>query len=327
MPQLLSRDIVANVLWLVSVASLALLVGMIVLRGVRRIHTHRMQLLDTRVRPLVLSLALAEAEELPELLEIVTTLNRAQQQRASYLATHMLAEFNGEARHNLAEMLTELGETARQVQATTSRNRISRAKAAEYLGLVTMAGRLPLLKRLSQDPQREVRLVALRALGREGSEESAAWLVEMLRSPHLAPPSLVGAAVLSMHVPQPQGLQEALIHPDAGVRQTAVIICGVISSAETTAQLLTLVEEDLDPQVRIATARALARLQVRSAVEVLAEVAFTDNDIDVRAAAATALRDLPSVWTRDALVVLSRDTNHPQIQRAALRPTELGGSR
>jgi hypothetical protein len=120
----------------VTYASLALLVAMIGLRIIRKFHEQLLARLDIRVRPIVLNIAVAENDELPELFGQVSKLQIFAKQQAVATAFKMMPEVSGESRHNLALLMIDQGVVTRSLKRVNSLDSIRRARAAELIGLV-----------------------------------------------------------------------------------------------------------------------------------------------------------------------------------------------
>jgi HEAT repeat protein len=183
------------------------------------------------------------------------------------------------------------------------------------------------LARLTKDRSREVRIVAIRGLGRTRSDAATALIERVLQQPRTAPTWLTGSARLELGTTQQFPLKLFLSHPSSVVRQVSTALGSLMPQAETGALLSKCLLNDEDRLVRVAAARALARLQSRAGVEALSIASLSDPNRSVRVSAARALSELPSQWTRDALVYLRGTSIEPAVRRAALpapRPDQLG---
>jgi HEAT repeat protein len=315
---LFSLDFLTLFLLVVTFTSLGLLVAMIGLRIIRKFHEQHLARLDVRVRPIVLSIAVAENEELPELFVHVSRLRIFARQQAITTAFRMLTEVSGESRRNLAALMIDQGVVKKSLRRVSSLDPVRRARAAELLGLVNPPEALEVLARLTKDRSREVRIVAVRGLGRTQSDAATALIERVLQQPRTAPTWLTGSALLELDTPQQFPLKTYLSHPSPVVRQVATTLGSLMPQADTGILLGRCVLEDDDRLVRVMAARALARLQSRAGVEPLSIAAMSDPHRSVRVAAALALSQLPQPWTRDALVYLQASSVEPAVRRAAL---------
>lgn len=307
----------------VTYSSLGLLVVMIGLRIIRKFHEQHLARLDVRVRPLVLSIAVAENEELPELFEQISRLRIFAKQQAMDTAFKVLTEVSGESRHNLAALLIDQGMVKKSLKRVTSLDPVRRARAAELIGLVNPPEAVEVLARMTKDRSREVRIVAVRGLGRTQTDEAATLIKRLLQQPRTAPTWLAGSALLELGVTQEFPLKMFLSHPSPVVRQVATTIGSLMPQSDTALLLGQCLLEDEDRLVRVMAARALGRLQSRAGVEPLSVAALSDSNRSVRVSAAQALSELPSSWTRDALVYLQATSTEPAVRRAALPAPHL----
>lgn len=315
---LFSLDFLTLFLLVVTFTSLGLLVAMIALRVIRKFHEQHLARLDVRVRPVVLSIAVAESDELPALFKQVTAFRIFARQQAIATAFKMLTEVSGESRRNLAALMIDQGVVKKSLKQVGSLDPIRRARAAELLGLVNPPEALEVLARLTKDRSREVRIVAVRGLGRTHSDAATALIERVLQQPRTAPTWLTGSALLEYETPQHFPLKTYLSHPSPVVRQVATTLGSLLPQADTTILLGRCVLEDEDRLVRVMAARALGRLQSRAGVEPLSIAAMSDPNRSVRVAAALALSELPQTWTRDALIYLQSPSIEPAVRRAAL---------
>jgi HEAT repeat protein len=315
---LLSMDFLTLSLLAVTATSLVLLLVMVGLRIIRKLYDQHLARLDVRVRPLVLGIAVAEPEELDELISQVHKLRVFARQQAVDTAFKMLAEVNGESRRNLSALMIELGVVTKALRRTRSIDPVRRSRAAELLGLVNPPEAVEALKRLSTDSNREVRIVAVRGLGRTNTPEAVKYIESVLSDPSRVPPWLAGTAFLEDNSAKTFPLDQFLSNPSPVVRQTAMTLASLNPHGKTVELLSQCVLEDPDRLVRVYAARALGRIQSRAGVEPLRIAAMSDSNRSVRVASARALQTLPSSWTKDALVYLQSDMMDPEVRRAAL---------
>lgn len=323
---LFSLDFLTLVLLVVSFSSLALLLAMIGLRVVRKFHEAHLARLDVRVRPIVLSIAVAESDELPDLFAQVSGLRIFARQQAIDTAFRMLAEVSGESRGNLAALMIDQGVVKTSLKRTRSLDPVRRARAAELLGLVNPPEALEALALLTRDRRREVRIVAVRGLGRTHSDKAASIIERVLQQPRTVPTWLTGSALLELETLQQFPLQTFLSHPSPVVRQVACTLGSLMPKSDAALLLGKAVLEDTDRLVRVAAARALGRIQSRQGVEPLSVAALSDPNRSVRVAAAVALTELPHSWTRDALIYLQAPSIEPAVRRAAIPAPQSGES-
>lgn len=314
----LSMDVLTLALLVVTFGSLALLIAMIGLRIIRKLHEQHLARLDVRVRPLVLMVAVSEQDELTSSIEPILKLRVFAQQQAEDTAFRMLAEVSGESRRNLAALMVELGAVKKALRRSRSVDPVQRARSAELIGLTNPPQALEILSRLAYDKRHEVRIVAIRGLGRINSVDALETIQSILADPILSPPWITGSAYLEFDATNSFELALFLQNPSPVVRQTAITLASLAPQKETAEHTISALLNDEDRLVRITAARALARLQSRVAIDPLNTAAMTDKNRSVRVAAARALSQLPEAWTRDSLVYLQSSTVEPAVRRAAL---------
>ncbi|WP_280803131.1 HEAT repeat domain-containing protein [Aurantimicrobium minutum] len=239
-------------------------------------------------------------------------------QQALDISFRMLAEVSGESQRNLALLMTELGAVQKAFTRARSKDSVRRARAAELLGLVNPVGAVDALITLSSDSNREVRMVATRALGRTDTQLAIRQLERLFQQPRSVPSWISGSALLDTASPVDFELSKYLGHPSPVVRQNAVTIASLMPRSDTGLLLGRCLLDDPDRLVRVMAARALGRVQMRVGVEPLTTAALSDPHKSVRIAATQALAQLPSPWTSDALVYLKSPKMDPAVQRAAL---------
>lgn len=311
-------DYLTFALLFVIFASLGLLVLMIGLRGVRKLHEQHLARLDHTVRPRVLALTVAESDELDRLIQDICALNFLARQRAGQLTFRMLTEVSGESQHNLATLMSALGAVEKAQKNSRSFSSMRRAHAAELLGLVKPPHALEIVTKLAADQNREVRIVAVRALGRLNNTGAITQLERILLQPRTVPSWIAGSALLDVDIPVDFVLSKYLGHPAPVVRQIAVTIASLRPRPDTVSALGKCVLDDTDRLVRVMAARALGRIQSRAGIEPLTVAALSDPNKSVRVAAAQALALLPAAWTRDVMVYLRSTSMDSAVQRAAL---------
>lgn len=197
------------------------------------------------------------------------------------------------------------------------------------------ASALPSFQQLSQevaDPSAKVRRQALRALAEQGGPEALVLLARLVNDLDSGIAESAIEAVIGIYVQPPpkrsmrhaadaftlapyhatpwrvppelsDALVRALAHDQPSIRRDSAYAVGIVMAPPVTDRVafeLIASLGDREPTVRIAAARVLGRLQVRSAgVELIGRV--NDEDLDVRLASMRALGDLRDSRAVEAL--------------------------
>lgn len=307
----------------IVLATAVVVVGMLIALLVQRTLRHRRQrlsaALDRRIRPLVLLATVAEADEVDPLLARVRALDAQEQHHVSRTVFRMLRDVTGEAADRLRLIGDAAGITERVFAATQDRGVSLRADAAEALGLLRPPGALEALCRLAGDPSAVVRTVAVRALGAFTDPSAVEVVVSALAAGSEVPNSVAASALLEQGLAANEQVRAALTDEDAGVRQGAARVAGLLQvpgSGDSLARLL----GDEQHSVRLAAARSLRRLPVRSAVPALLERALADDGEGE--AAAKTLAAMPGAWTTDAMARIDGEGSLAVRRAAGLRRRE-----
>ena len=262
----------------VATIVLAMLVGAVaVLGGViaggraarRLVEASRARLASTSRRSL---LALAAGDDDPALLETLAGLPPATWRAVEPTAVALLGKVRGEAYAALVSVLERRGMADRALRDVHRWGAIRRARAAEVLGSLRRRDAVPPLRHLLTDPDPDVRMVAVRALGRIGDADSATPLLQALVGPRPIPPQLIAQALMGLGAPAQPLVEAGLGHPDELVRATAAEVLGLVGAISATARLVRALREDASLEVRLRAARALGKLGIGSALPPLLDV-------------------------------------------------------
>lgn len=161
-----------------------------------------------------------------------------------------------------------------------------RLRAAEMLQHHPLPEAVPVARRLAASGDAPVRVLALRLLGRIGSEPAIEALVAFAADPRLR--ATVVRALSELPDPTCAAVRRALSHRDASVRR-AVVEALARSRHPHAARLLVSALDDQSPRVRLEVARALGRLDLGNADHELVAVAESDANPAVRLVALRAL--------------------------------------
>ena len=222
-------------------------------------------------------------------------------------ALRLLGKLRGEAHAALVSVFLRRGTGRAALRDLRSRSRVRRARAAQVLGDLEVRQAVPELCRLLTDRHAEVRVVAVRALGRIG-DPTAAWrLITSLDRSDPVPSLLVTHTLVQLGPDAEVTLSAALDHPQARVRAVCLDALGLLGAAGSVGRVARVLREDTVLDVRVAAAANLGRLGARSAIEPLIGALTAARPAPLGAAAARALGDLGAPSAVPALAALLDD--------------------
>ena len=240
------------------------------------------------------------------------------------MATALLGKVRGDARDGLVALFERRGVGERALVDVARIGAVRRARAAEVLGNLGRRDAVPLLCAGLADRNPDVRLVAVRALGRIGDAAAAQPLLATLARPEPAPVHLVAYALVQLDGGADAALLAALAHPAPQVRATALDALRLRGTIGAEARAVEVLRVDPSAWVRGQAARLLGRVGARAAVEALTTAAHRDPVPDVRAQAARALGDLGAPAAVPALRELLDDPRYRVAHEAAAALARLG---
>jgi HEAT repeat protein len=239
-------------------------------------------------------------------------------------ALSLLGKLRGEAHLALVSVFLRRGAARTALGALHSRSPVRRARAAQLLGDLELRQAVPELCRLLTDRHEEVRVVAVRALGRIG-DPAAAWrLIASLDRPDPVPSLLATQALAQLGPDAELTLSAALDHPQARVRAVCLNALGQLGAAGAVQRVARVLREDTVLDVRIAAAATLGKLGTRSALDPLTRALIPARPTPLRAAAARALGELGSPAAVPALAALLDDDAYRVAHEAAQALRRLG---
>jgi HEAT repeat protein len=305
---------------LVAVVTL-IAAAIVIVRGRRHLRRRRIAALGAGPRRALLAFVADNGEHGSEdLIAIPEDAWRA----AWPAATGLLGKLRGEAHAALVSVFLHRGEARAALRDVHARSSVTRARAAQLLGDLELAAAVPDLCRLLTDRDPEVRVVAVRALGRIG-EPSAAWRIIASLDQHDPLPSLLATHTLVQLGPDAEVvLSAALDHPQARVRAVCLDALGLLGATAAVHRMARVLRHDEVLDVRVAAAVNLGRLGTRTAVRPLSEALEAGRPPALRAAAARALGDLGSPGAVPALTALVGDGEFQVAHEAAHSLRRLG---
>jgi HEAT repeat protein len=241
-------------------------------------------------------------------------------------ALGLLGKLRGEAHVALVSVFLRRGTARAALRDLRSGSAVRRARAAQVLGDLELRQAVPELCRLLSDRRDEVRVVAVRALGRIG-DPAAAWrLIASLDQSDPVPSLLVTHTLVQLGPDAEVTLSAALDHPEARVRAVCLDALGLLGAAGSVNRVARVLREDTVLDVRVAAAACLGRLGVRAALEPLVAALGAARPAALRAAAARALGELGASAAVPALTELLDDAEYRVAHEAAHALRRLGAA-
>ncbi len=247
-------------------------------------------------------------------------------QAAEPTAVALLGKVRGDAHRALVDVFQRRGIALRARRALRDRSPVRRARAAQLLGDLELREAVGDLGDLLGDRHAEVRIVAVRALGRIG-DPGAAWrLLASLDRPDPTPALLVTDAIVQLGTEVEITLSAALDHPQARVRAVCLDALGLLGATGTAARVGRVLAADRELDVRVAAAATLGKLGARSGLPPLLEALRPNRPVPLRAAAARALGELGAPSAVPELEALLADPAHRVAHEAAHALRRLGAA-
>jgi HEAT repeat protein len=303
----------AQILVLAAITNLVLIIGLSVttalvkVRRERRAKARELEL--GMLRPILLRY-LATWED-GNARDLGDTLIKHRSRTTSFeeVVAGLLPKLRGADRSVLVDILRRRGTVAKACQSTRSRLTVRRYQAVELLGAAGVLEGTPFAAGLLDDKDAEVRLAAVRALGRIGGLEAATALLEHLDRPDARiPPHPVTMALLRIGTDATEPLLIALTAERANVRTIAAEVLGVLGIFSAVPHLEEQLATDQQAAVRVGAAHAVGRLGMPSSIPVLLQTLAQDREVEVLAAACTALGRITDPSTIPAL---EQSLGHP----------------
>ncbi len=305
----------------ITAAIAALTVGIVTVRMVRTRRGRERAALAEAPRKALLAFVADNGEEGAD--DLVAIDDRAWQ-AAEPAANALLGKVRGDAHKALADVFQRRGAAVRACRSLRDRSPVKRARAAEFLGDLELRSAVPDLCDLLDDRHREVRIVAVRSLGRIG-DPAAAWrLLASLDRADPTPSLLVTDALVNLGLDVEVTVSAALDHPRERVRAVCLDALGLLGAAGAVPRVARVLDNDASLDVRVAAAATLGRLGTRSGVPPLVDSLGQDRPVPLRAAAARALGELGAVAAVPQLEALLGDDAYRVAHEAAHSLRRLG---
>jgi HEAT repeat protein len=263
--------------------------GIIVVRVGRRVRGKRRAALAAGPRRALLAFVAENGEEGSEdLIAIPDDAWRA----ALPAALGLLGKLRGEAHSALVSVFLHRGAARAALADLHARSAVRRARAAQLLGDLELREAVPQICELLTDRDHEVRVVAVRALGRIGDAKAAWRMIASLDLRDPVPSLLATQALVQMGRGAEVTLSAALDHPQARVRAVCLDALGLLGATGAVSRMARVLADDEVLDVRVAAATNLGRLGARGALQPLIDSLDPPHPDALRAAAARALGDL-----------------------------------
>lgn len=282
------------VLWGLAVAALAtvaIAAALVGARARRRALERRREALTARHRTDILTLVAGEPVEVPDAVERLSRLSRADWVVLEPQVVALLSNVRGEAVRPIHQVLS-----AHRVAALTRRqlrswDAVQRGRAAHLLGLMRDADSRRPIERLMHDRDRDVRIAAVRALGRIGNAHSAAPLLGTLHGRRHVPAGVVAVAVAALGPESADTLAASLGSRNELVRLVCCDAAGLMgeSGTDVVPALCNALRKDHSPDVRQHAADALGRIGDERSGPYFSLALRTHNPPLVKAAVAEAV--------------------------------------
>jgi len=302
----------------------AVLFGVVTVVGrlARRAARNRRARLAAPARRLLVRLTAGDDDE--TLIEQLVAVDPRTWRAVEPAAVAMLGKVRGEAHTALVTVFQRRGAGTRAERDLRARGRVVRARAAEVLGNIGTADDVPRLVDLLHDPVPDVRVVAVRSLGRIAHPSAARPLLASTAGTASVPPQLVAHALARLGLAAQHDVAAALDDPSELARATALDVLGLIGAVGSARQVEFALRSDLSLEVRLRAARTLGRLGTRSALAPLLEAVEPDRPAALRAEAARALGELGAPAAAQPLAALLTDPDYQVAHRAARALLRLG---
>lgn len=318
-----------ELLLIAAIANLALIIGLALTTALVKVRRERREKRRetelAALRPVVLNY-LATWEE-GDARDLGDELIRHHAHTTSFeeVVAGLLPKLRGADRSVLVDILRRRGTVDAACAATGSWSTVRRYRAVELLGAAGVREAVPFVVKLLGDPNNDIRLASVRALGRIGGIDAAKALLTALDADKAqVPPHPVTMALLRIGAEAKDPLLAALVAERVTVRTIAAEVLGVLGLLPAVPYLEHRLAVDPHPAVRAGAAHALGRLDMPSSVPVLARTLAREPDAEVMTACCTALGRITDPAAVPALEgALAHDT--PKVRVAAAVAMVLTG--
>jgi HEAT repeat protein len=222
-----------------------------------------------------------------------------------------------EEARELTEFLRRSGQLDTRIWEARNRRGFRRQSALVSLGRMRAPEAIPALAEALEDPDADIRVAALRGLGRTGLPEAAEEILKYIAHGALRGPAApLQNALLNCCRACPNLVLSYIRRADDAVRPLLARVLGEIATPELDEELLLLASDPL-PEVRASAARALGAAKPALALTALQTLA-TDEAWFVRLRAVVAMGELNDPRSIPVLIGTLCDPNrHVRLRSAA----------
>lgn len=290
-------DLILFLTFFVLAATLLAVIGVTVFHHfwTRRRLLQRTALAD-EIRPQLMTLLLDDDPDLSRF----ETEQGLRSRMIDDLAEALIGKLRGADRERLVFLLERRGTLERARLDLSSRRAPVRARAAQLLGSTGAPGALPFLAAALHDPNRTVREVATRSIGRLANPAAAGPLLALLAiEDRPVPEHLVRMALFRLGRPAIPELIAELDNRSADVRRCTADILGHLGAFEAIVSLTDLALSDEHHGVAIAAVAAIDRIDGPGTADAIQRLAVESSNPAVRDAASAAIARRDRTTTLD----------------------------
>lgn len=224
-------------------------------------------------------------------------------------------QITGSGRDRIAQYFEEVGLVGRQLVALNHKRAWRRARAAFILGDACSPRAIEPLIRCLDDPDRDVRMAAVRSLGKLRAVAASAAIVTAMAAGRV-PYILAGTMLIAIGPAAAPPLRELCDRATPGIRAELLELVGILGNADDGKRLPAALA-DPAPIVRTQACLTAGRLGTTAAAARITEL-LDDPEEQVRAAAAAALGQLQNDAALPGLLRQARDDGFAAAHAAAV---------
>ncbi len=317
-----------DVLLVVTLGVAAACLALTALIAIVRFVTARLDARRTRlvapVRAQLLELVAGDEDEAATALSYLSALPTPVWELSERTVVEFMARLKGAPHAQLVELLRRRGVLAHHIAALTDRRTLRRLRALWVLGIARHRPAALGVSRLLEDPSPEVRLMAVRVLGRIGGPAQLKALLERLAGPDALPWRVTVDAACHVRRGSAPIVIAALQHETGAVRAAAAHLVAAHAIAKGAPRLAELLDDDPDQLVRGQAAVALGQIGSETVALPGLIRASASGDLDVRLAALSGLAALGGARATATLLERCADPNLRICREAARQLVRIG---
>lgn len=210
------------------------------------------------------------------------------------------------------------------IELTRHPNPLCREVSAVLLGNIGDPMAFPYLTAMTRDAEQDVKIAAIRALGKIKSETAIHFLISLLKDPDPTVTSVASDELISMGKDLLKFLPKLLVEKDLNTQILITQLVGRISDPEVISMIAQYLETPQPMWVRRALCLALGETGNPYAADILITKCLNDPETLVRSAAVKALGKLKVASAIEPLISALNDPEEPVITAAIEALTEIG---